>query len=252
VSRAAEGQSELVETDIYGNGASNLADSFHSEGGRAIGKRRVSWSIERHQSRARSVGRLSTIASSVISHTPLAHGDRGRSLGRGSEDPHGDLEATDPDLTFTPSMVETRRNSRADRRSATMVFLGAWALFGVGTLTRNNAGFGLKTPTSVGRVLSSTAALNVTAPAVTTLLQPATGTSGSNVDVNEMVLSFEHQDMPPLESLEEPHQSTERVVGRIFAWLCTTLYLTSRLPQIWKNVSDRTLFVRLALMICYS
>ncbi|KAJ7905622.1 PQ loop repeat-domain-containing protein [Mycena olivaceomarginata] len=23
--------------------------------------------------------------------------------------------------------------------------------------------------------------------------------------------------------------------GRIFAWLCTTLYLTSRLPQIWKN-----------------
>jgi hypothetical protein len=31
--------------------------------------------------------------------------------------------------------------------------------------------------------------------------------------------------------------SKDRVVGRIFAWLCTTLYLTSRLPQIWKNVS---------------
>jgi len=28
----------------------------------------------------------------------------------------------------------------------------------------------------------------------------------------------------------------ERVVGRIFAWLCATLYLTSRMPQIWKNV----------------
>ncbi|KAJ2923456.1 hypothetical protein H1R20_g13630, partial [Candolleomyces eurysporus] len=27
----------------------------------------------------------------------------------------------------------------------------------------------------------------------------------------------------------------ERVLGRIFAWICTTLYLTSRLPQIWKN-----------------
>ena len=38
---------------------------------------------------------------------------------------------------------------------------------------------------------------------------------------------------------EPPHQDPdfERVLGRIFAWLCTTLYLTSRLPQIWKNVS---------------
>ncbi|KAG6868235.1 hypothetical protein C0993_005935 [Termitomyces sp. T159_Od127] len=27
----------------------------------------------------------------------------------------------------------------------------------------------------------------------------------------------------------------ERTIGRVFAWLCTTLYLTSRLPQIWKN-----------------
>jgi len=31
--------------------------------------------------------------------------------------------------------------------------------------------------------------------------------------------------------------SLERVIGRMSAWACTTLYLTSRLPQIWKNVS---------------
>ena len=30
---------------------------------------------------------------------------------------------------------------------------------------------------------------------------------------------------------------SERVVGRMFAWMCTLLYLTSRLPQILKNVS---------------
>jgi hypothetical protein len=29
----------------------------------------------------------------------------------------------------------------------------------------------------------------------------------------------------------------QRIVGRVSAWVCTTLYLTSRLPQIWKNVS---------------
>lgn len=29
----------------------------------------------------------------------------------------------------------------------------------------------------------------------------------------------------------------QRIIGRISAWSCTTLYLTSRLPQIWKNVS---------------
>jgi len=34
---------------------------------------------------------------------------------------------------------------------------------------------------------------------------------------------------------EEEAPSMERVIGRIFAWVCTTLYLTSRLPQIWKN-----------------
>lgn len=41
---------------------------------------------------------------------------------------------------------------------------------------------------------------------------------------------------------ESPHNDDEPVdfkqlVGRISAWCCTTLYLTSRLPQIWKNVS---------------
>ena len=37
---------------------------------------------------------------------------------------------------------------------------------------------------------------------------------------------------------DPPPQGTdwERVIGRTSAWLCTTLYLTSRLPQIWRNV----------------
>lgn len=46
----------------------------------------------------------------------------------------------------------------------------------------------------------------------------------------------------------------QRLIGRTFAWLCTILYLTSRLPQIWKNYRRRsveglsiTLFVMAAL-----
>ncbi|GAA5940975.1 PQ-loop repeat-containing protein, partial [Sporobolomyces koalae] len=32
----------------------------------------------------------------------------------------------------------------------------------------------------------------------------------------------------------------ERVIGRVSAWLCTTAYLTSRLPQIWRNFRRRS------------
>jgi hypothetical protein len=39
---------------------------------------------------------------------------------------------------------------------------------------------------------------------------------------------------PPL-----PPVNMERLIGRLAAWTCTALYLTSRLPQIWKNVCFR-------------
>ncbi|GJJ15795.1 hypothetical protein Clacol_010073 [Clathrus columnatus] len=35
---------------------------------------------------------------------------------------------------------------------------------------------------------------------------------------------------------------TEQFIGRLAAWTCTTLYLTSRLPQIWKNGLSMYLF----------
>ena len=46
--------------------------------------------------------------------------------------------------------------------------------------------------------------------------------------------------LPPHHRHERPERTKEekrRIIGRIAAWTCTTLYLTSRLPQIWKNVS---------------
>ena len=35
-----------------------------------------------------------------------------------------------------------------------------------------------------------------------------------------------------------PPVTWERLIGRVSAWTCTVLYLTSRMPQIWKNVTS--------------
>ena len=43
---------------------------------------------------------------------------------------------------------------------------------------------------------------------------------------------------PPYE--HPPPPSWERIVGRISAWICTVLYMTSRLPQIWTNLTRRS------------
>lgn len=43
--------------------------------------------------------------------------------------------------------------------------------------------------------------------------------------------AHDHHEDPPAEP-----PSFKRLFGRTSAWACTTLYLTSRLPQIWKNV----------------
>jgi hypothetical protein len=90
-----------------------------------------------------------------------------------------------------------------------MIFLGAWAFFSIGALAggRHSIPTGLSSP--IGRVL-----------AVKTLHTSTQSHMSYDMSLNSLLTQ----------------QWSERVIGRIFAWLCTTLYLTSRLPQIWKNV----------------
>ncbi|WVQ78348.1 hypothetical protein IAT38_000433 [Cryptococcus sp. DSM 104549] len=45
---------------------------------------------------------------------------------------------------------------------------------------------------------------------------------------------------PTHEHPPEGSPSFQRIVGRISAWSCTTLYLTSRLPQIWMNFQRKS------------
>lgn len=190
-----------------------MANSFHSERGADFGRKRVSWSVERLGPRSGSIGRYPPQTSlypsvRMTSSSEVDVQTRGRTLQRDG----------------APS-TENTRQSRASRRSANMIFLSVFALFSIGTIAGSKRGSTDVEPTHLGRVLSS----DLPPVAVTT----APSTEHLNVHDDRL---FEMDDHPHHEPAPSQPPSGERVLGRIFAWLCTTLYLTSRLPQIWKNV----------------
>ncbi|TFK76307.1 hypothetical protein BDN72DRAFT_756006 [Pluteus cervinus] len=213
-----------------------LADSFHSEGGRDIGRTRYTFSTER-RGRGGSTGPLS--ARQVSGLQPLTSteslGGRGRSLNRDAQLEH-DLEA---------GRGTNRRSSKASRKSSTMVFLSVWALLGVGTMVNHNRPF-----VGMGKGVQQTGQVLSPLPPMITPIIPF-----ANVDVgvgkpaiipefqNVKLSSDGHVlfvDEPGHDHPPNAPPSNERILGRIFAWLCTTLYLTSRLPQIWKNYARKS------------
>ena len=202
-----------------------MTDSYHSDRGRETTGKRVSWSIERHRNRAASVGEAPT----ALHNLPI--------------DPLPGLNVENhehpPNESSTP--VASRRGSRASRRGSTMVFLGAWALFGIGTLASRRTGMPMSTTNDVGHVLVSGHNLEHLTP-----IYPS-DPDLSNPSVNELDTFHPNFAYPRDDTVDESPQqpSSEQVLGRIFAWLCTTLYLTSRLPQIWKNVSRNNYLVEL-------
>ncbi|KZV89860.1 hypothetical protein EXIGLDRAFT_721027 [Exidia glandulosa HHB12029] len=172
-----------------------MTDSILSE---ASASRRVTWSqdsFSRPASMSRSpvrrvphphqhVPQLAVIsASPAPPNTSFAFPEeRGRSPGGGLG-----VEDVEEEERRREREERRRRSSRASRRSASIVFLGVWALFAFSEVRKRS---------SEGTVLSDGAFTGGGAP---------------------------------------PDVSWERVIGRVAAWVCTTLYLTSRLPQIWKN-----------------
>ncbi|KAJ7449922.1 PQ loop repeat-domain-containing protein [Mycena latifolia] len=209
-----------VSDEVEDSAFAAMADSFHSEGGPVPTRKRVSWSTERYGKRGGSVGRTPLSRSAFLprltpAELPGDAVDRGRSLQRDAEQ---EVPATSP----TQSADSHRRSSRASRRGASLVFLSLFALFGVGTWSGSRSGVLQGSRTNVGRVLTAVP-VGFVAPRVVQV---------NNVDF------VRSDDLPPHEPHHDPiptDPSSERVIGRIFAWLCTTLYLTSRLPQIWKN-----------------
>jgi solute carrier family 66 (lysosomal lysine-arginine transporter), member 1 len=234
-----------ISTDVLENegeadeaALSALTDSFHSEGGRTARRKRVSWSNERG-GRSGSVGRAPTspippslqiTARGADDLDTLSRGRSGQRIGESETEAHDQGDST----------TSTRRtSSRASRRGASIVFLGVWALFSLGTLTRGRSDISSDGIAITGRVLSSKAIdVSTAATAIPqAFIEPPLGTISSSVILDD-------SDLPPVEA----SPSKDRVLGRIFAWLCTTLYLTSRLPQIWKNVSVSHSSIRILVL----
>lgn len=131
-----------------------------------------------------------------------------------------------------------RRSSRASRKGATMVFLGVWALFGVGSFVGGRKDASSSAVGHTGRIWTRAEVPVAAVPAVV-----------SESHLGDAILSAQLSGEPSVfQSLYNigdvailddpaPPPTIEHIIGRISAWICTTLYLTSRLPQIWKNVS---------------
>ena len=209
-----------------------LADSIQSEGGRS--RKHVSWNRVSQRRRSGSLGPATqlTLSSrpppqSSLQMTDPREGEpdvRGRPQQRGVDDWRGSGNPT----SSRPS------RSRAGRRSASLVFLGFWALFGVGTLVGSRRSLPSTSLVSIGRVLTAVDGQPPLASDRSKVIKPDREPEDlSWVEILVDTGSTDDQGLqPPGES-----PSLERVIGRMSAWACTTLYLTSRLPQIWKNVS---------------
>jgi hypothetical protein len=130
------------------------------------------------------------------------------------------------------SVVRTQSGKGKGRRAAGVAFMSLGLIARFGGITPSGTG--------VGRVLDRNMETERT-----TILHPNPFLYGPDIpfETTNYYTTIElpegaykahdhgHEDPPP----ESP--SFKRLFGRTSAWACTTLYLTSRLPQIWKNVS---------------
>ncbi|KAF7294849.1 hypothetical protein MIND_01022800 [Mycena indigotica] len=209
-----------VSDELDESALAAMADSIQSEG--MPPRKRVSWSTERYGRRGGSVGRTPVSRSAFLPRlTPADDNDidRGRSLQR-----EATLDAPPPE-----SAPETqRRPSRASRRGANLVFLSIFALYSIGSWTASKQTRDLQqSGEPIGRVIGSV-------PVAFVSSKP------SSIKPTTPATHVWMEDLPPgspphHEPIPSDDPFDELVLGRIFAWLCTTLYLTSRLPQIWKN-----------------
>jgi len=152
-------------------------------------------------------------------------------------------------MTEVPSGSSTgrRRNSRAGRGGAGLVFLGIWALFSFGGHSTGGEYLGLNSnlPKSVGRVLGA----STTDVTSTVLIKHYHQDTQSQQHESEINVIF--PDERESTQFYLTATSDAEILGRVFAWLCTTLYLTCRLPQIWKNYVRKSVEgLSMSLFIC--
>lgn len=198
-----------------------MMDSFHSDMSRQTSSstvdnfRRMALSTgDLLEGRGRSLKRLGTGTPGEMEDqaTPLA---TAQTHHYAEEPPGSSRRAKSRSLSLA-------RNSsgRGGRRVAGVAFMS------IGLVLR---GWYSTTPTSTGLSRGG----QVLAPSYSTSTYrhpPIHPIFPTTIDYTYVTFEKSHPPIP-----DEP-PSYDRIIGRMSAWCCTTLYLTSRLPQIWKNV----------------
>ena len=147
--------------------------------------------------------------------------------------------------TLERHRMSTSGNRARGKRSAGIVFLsvGVGVLFAFGTRmsATKEVGEGIRSAVEMGegRVLGIGRGYPPGDQEIGTMRSDYADAHTPLVHILYANLDDESP-LPPHHRHERPERTREekrRIIGRISAWTCTTLYLTSRLPQIWKNVS---------------
>nr|XP_019042316.1 hypothetical protein I302_08918 [Kwoniella bestiolae CBS 10118]OCF21246.1 hypothetical protein I302_08918 [Kwoniella bestiolae CBS 10118] len=252
----------------------DLADSFHSElsnkssstinGGAPASPRRLTQSTGTllNDSRGRSMTRTPIHPVSPLPPSNSSSNDNleglptsgtlGLILGTGAQ---ADLQMRENKRSQSRSLSLVRGSGgRGGRRAAGVAFMSLGLLVGWGGFA-NNAGGPVR---SVGKVLVGPTS------GISNYYQP----SSYDIDIDSQTPSsstYHTESNPPIEDTQireyvdsilytdqkdsptapPPHMpedppSFQRIIGRISAWACTTLYLASRLPQIWKNFQRKS------------
>ncbi|WVO13933.1 hypothetical protein L204_101558 [Cryptococcus depauperatus] len=124
---------------------------------------------------------------------------------------------------------------RGSRRTAGMAFMSLGLLVGWGGFSGKRVG----EVSTHGTVLEppKTLWLPTRHPPVTSLLA-SPSSNNSPFLLNVLDTNLNNQADFPLPPEDSP--CFQCIIGRISAWSCTTLYLTSRMPQIWKNFQRKS------------
>ena len=211
-----------------------MIESFHSEMSAATSSSTASASEHHRRAMSQSTGAL-----------PIS-GGRGRSLRRDKvvvptpppEEAEGidglpneggqGVQMHERSKSRSLSLVRAQSHRGPGRRAAGVAFMSVGLLAGISRLAQP-APHGVR-----GLVLSPT-------PTLSSVVNPwPTRHPPSVHPPSPTILTFvESGHDHPFPHSDEP-PPFHVIVGRISAWTCTTLYLTSRLPQIWKNVRGFT------------
>ncbi|WVQ71738.1 hypothetical protein IAR50_001279 [Cryptococcus sp. DSM 104548] len=241
--RVSRQNSAVLLGSERGEEGEGMMESFHSDMSATTrstprGSPRVSAMGLEADGRGRSLKRgnsaLGGVASGATSLGDLyaERGDRFDSLpppGLSAERHHPHREQSkDSRKSRSISMVRGS-GGRGSRRTAGITFMSLGLLVGWGGF-RQDGGL-VRGGEVAGSVLGERAGSMVRHPFLV---------SPPQTDVFILEFAHNHTSDEPLPPHPGSPPSFQRTIGRISAWSCTTLYLTSRLPQIWKNFQRKS------------